>query len=237
MLLEAYLLPETAGSCSSWLGMAMPNTQVITEIFGVVNKPVMELRPREEKAFWEEQQCWAMYYFNTFLLPFLSFPHQACAGPLPTGWKELRSGPWEPWLWICSLRPGTVSYWSSLRGWNTPMAALQQQPLLPVRSQQQPVVLRAWMAAAQPGRGARQGLTRAAAVQERSHLNSSETLHNYFCFLTAPKHRFCNIQVINLYNRVNARFPTYFIILIWIPFHYHRFPEGFVLEGTLMIIS
>lgn len=51
LLLEAYLLPETAGSCSSWLGMAMPNTQVITEIFGVVNKPVMELRPREEKAF------------------------------------------------------------------------------------------------------------------------------------------------------------------------------------------
>lgn len=49
MFLEAYLSPATAGSCSSWLGMVLPNTQVIMEILGVVNKPVMELRLGEGK--------------------------------------------------------------------------------------------------------------------------------------------------------------------------------------------
>lgn len=66
------------------------------------------------------------------------------------------------------------------------MAALQQQHLLPPRSQQQPVAPRPWRASAQqPARGAGQLLPMGTAVQEGLTLTPERLHRNYLCLLTA----------------------------------------------------
>lgn len=88
--LEAYLSPETAGSCGSWHGMALPNTQVIMEILGVVNNPVMELslgkKSLSEKSS-SDEQCTEIWIH--FFLPFFPFPIQPVPGPFQQGERSL----------------------------------------------------------------------------------------------------------------------------------------------------
>lgn len=128
----------------SKLGTVLPNVQVIMEIQGVVNNPIIELRFGEEKPLLEEWQQWTVYWSVHAILPPLS--HQAFAGPLPTEWKALPSAPSKQWLWISSLRPGTASYWYSSKGSTMQMGAPLKQHLMPLKSQQQDMTQCAWMA-------------------------------------------------------------------------------------------
>lgn len=172
-----------------------------------------------------------------FFLPFFPFPIKPVPGPFQQGERSLvpareslgcGSVPSDQALWaahllweggihrgqLCSSSPScqrghSSSLWHRGPGWQQPCQGGEPGSCWP------------------RGLHSRRGVT----------LTPQRLYRNCFCFLTVSATSLCNIQVINLYNRVAVRLPTYFIILIWNKFHYHRFPEGFVLERTLMIIS